>query len=195
MDTTIGDSFIWQQARGQLTPLHNIIVVHLLHESNFSQYSCFSRTFAPIAPNQRPLHFDFWKCIFLTLEPVVIVEQPQSISVTVGSSAHLSCKAKGFPTPSYQWFKVGHGEIDTGFEMNFVLDNVSLTDGGEYYCQVMNDINSVSSNVVTIQVIPRGKLIKAPSYLFKFLCRWYMFYGPRSSPLSWNSLLFVCRHS
>ena len=98
----------------------------------------------------------FFIANFCVVEPVKITKQPDSISVVEGNCANLSCGAKGFPKPSYQWMKVGYGEIETGFEKNLTLENISIEDAGNYYCQVTNDMSSVSTNIISVQVISPG---------------------------------------
>ena len=96
-----------------------------------------------------------------------------SISVTEGSTAHLSCGAKGFPKPSYQWFKVGYGELETGFEKELNFDSLNVEDAGNYFCKVANDSSSVSTNTVNVQVIPSGTLSffqKGAHFLAQKIC-------------------------
>ena len=93
----------------------------------------------------------------LFLEPVEIIKQPKSESVCEGEIIRLSCAAKGFPKPSYQWFKVGVGEVEIGFEKELCFDKVCLEDTGEYYCKITNDSSSASTIPVHLQVIPTGE--------------------------------------
>jgi len=87
-------------------------------------------------------------------EPVEIIKQPESVSICEGEVVRLSCAARGFPRPSYQWFKVGFGEVDIGFEKELCFDQVRLEDTGEYYCRIANDSSSCSTSTVHLQVIP-----------------------------------------
>ena len=84
--------------------------------------------------------------------------QPESASVLEGDNFVLTCGAKGFPKPSFQWFKVGYGEVETGIEKDLHFECIGLEDFGSYYCQVSNEVNIISSNTVNIQVIPSGTL-------------------------------------
>ena len=37
----------------------------------------------------------------------VMVTQPMSINTTIGTVVHLTCRAEGFPSPTYTWTKDG----------------------------------------------------------------------------------------
>lgn len=89
-------------------------------------------------------------------EPVRIIKQPSSISALEGSCISLKCMAKGFPKPTYQWFKDEDDELDTGVDKELMFKDLSLEDVGEYYCKVSNDVSSECTEVVTIDVVPQG---------------------------------------
>ena len=80
-----------------------------------------------------------------------IVEQPQSLTVDTGSTATFNISASGKPTPTYQWRFEGTaltGETNTSLVINDVQD----INTGSYDVVVTNDVNTVTSNVATLNV-------------------------------------------
>lgn len=87
----------------------------------------------------------------LSKEPVSIIEQPCSTAVSSGGRVELNCRARGFPSPQYQWLKNGE-EIPHGCDSTLVISNAKATDHGKYSCIVSNDLNAEKSNCVEVQV-------------------------------------------
>jgi len=60
----------------------------------------------------------------LLLEPLIIVKHPSddlehdTLEVSLGQHLHLSCKAMGIPSPSYQW---QHNNIELQEQQNCEL--------------------------------------------------------------------------
>ena len=80
-----------------------------------------------------------------------IVEQPQNLTVDTGSTATFNISASGKPTPTYQWRFEGTaltGETNTSLVINDVQD----INTGSYDVVVTNDVNTVTSNVATLNV-------------------------------------------
>ena len=80
-----------------------------------------------------------------------VVLQPQSLTVNTGSTATFTISASGKPTPTYQWRFEGTaltGETNTSLVINDVQD----INTGSYDVVVTNDVNTVTSNVATLNV-------------------------------------------
>ena len=84
-------------------------------------------------------------------EPPVISVQPQSQTVTPGSTATFSVSASGTPPLNYQWYFAGAPLVGkTSF--NCILPEVTLADAGEYFVVIGNDFGSVTSSIATLTV-------------------------------------------
>lgn len=61
----------------------------------------------------------------LLLEPSVIIKHPSddmernTLEISLGQHLHLSCKATGIPSPSYQWY---HNNIGLQEQQSYKLD-------------------------------------------------------------------------
>lgn len=81
----------------------------------------------------------------------VIVSPPQDISVSVGGNATLSVSA--YLATAYEWFKVGWPDpVGSGASLH--LNNVSLSDAGDYVVRVSNDNGLLFSDKSTLTVYP-----------------------------------------
>ena len=87
------------------------------------------------------------------IEPVKITKQPESVVAQCGERVKLKCVAKGFPRPTYQWYR-DEEELDEGFSNELIINSVSQDHEGEYYCKSTNKIGSEYTNKVTLQVTP-----------------------------------------
>lgn len=85
-----------------------------------------------------------------------ITEQPKSQPVRAGGNIILTCKAKGYPKPQYQWYKDGE-LIQDGIDMELTIDHAKMEDSGTYKCIVSNQTDTVKSNPVEVQVLPFGE--------------------------------------
>jgi len=80
-----------------------------------------------------------------------IVQQPTSISVSVGQPASFSVVANGTPPLTYQWQK-GGVNIPGATQSTFSIAQTQLADAGNYQVIVTNSANSVTSNTVVLTV-------------------------------------------
>ena len=94
----------------------------------------------------------------ITTAPPVITTHPNNngpITVSEGSDVGLTCKATGQGTLSYQWRKVSgalpKNSISNGGQ-TLALHNLASDDSGEYYCEVGNGRNKVTSKKVKVTV-------------------------------------------
>jgi hypothetical protein len=82
-----------------------------------------------------------------------IVSDPDSQSVSTGSTAVLECDAEAFPQPEYLWLRADERNIrsqvsDNGKYLN--ISSVEYGDEGGYYCNASVGEVSVSSGVAVI---------------------------------------------
>ena len=83
--------------------------------------------------------------------PVIVVE---------GSDVMLRCEVTGDENLNYQWSRVLGSLSDNVGGINsktLTIRNIAVNDSGQYYCEVDNGGDSVSS--MRIQVTARSKLL------------------------------------
>jgi len=90
-----------------------------------------------------------------TIAPT-IVQQPTSLSVSVGQLATFSVMASGTAPLNHQWQKNG-GDISNAIQSTYTISSAQLSDGGNYRVVVSNSVNSVISNTVTLTVTANQK--------------------------------------
>jgi Immunoglobulin domain len=92
----------------------------------------------------------------LTLVPPqapAITNQPQGLTVALGSNATFTVSASGLPTPSYQWqFNGTNILLATG--TSYTVTNAQISDEGEYSVIVSNFVSSVTSSNALLTVAP-----------------------------------------
>jgi len=81
----------------------------------------------------------------------VLTTQPQSQTVTLGTSVSLSVVAGGYPPPSYQWEFDGTNVAGATNE-TLTLNNVQLSQAGNYTVLVTNLYGSVPSSIAVLTV-------------------------------------------
>ena len=79
-----------------------------------------------------------------------IITQPQSQTVSVGSSVTFSVTASGTGL-SYQWYK-GSTKISGATSDSYTIGSVKTSDAGSYKVTVSNSAGSVTSSTVTLTV-------------------------------------------
>ena len=100
---------------------------------------------------------------FLVIALPVITKHPNdngNITVAEGSDVTLKCRATGDRTLNYQWRRVS-GSLPSNVRrgkkgQTLTIHNTSANDSGQYYCEVDNGGDSVSS--MRVQVIVKSKL-------------------------------------
>ena len=98
------------------------------------------------------------ECSFtVTVLPLpVIVDQPVSVAVLYGMDAQFSIVAEN--VDSYQWYGP-NGMIDGAVGSALLLEDVTLADQGEYYVELTNECDVVTSDIVTLTVNPWSQTI------------------------------------
>lgn len=85
-----------------------------------------------------------------------IVQQPTSLSVSVGQSATFSVMASGTAPLNYQWQK-NSTNITNAIQSSYTISSAQLSDGGNYQVVVSNSVNSVTSSTATLTVTANQK--------------------------------------
>jgi hypothetical protein len=81
-------------------------------------------------------------------EYVVILGQPENVTVAPGGTAEFSVDAASVTAISYEWFKVNKGaggDISVSTDEVLTITNAQLEDEGDYYCILTNDKGPVTS--------------------------------------------------
>lgn len=86
------------------------------------------------------------------IEGVKIVTQPQSLTLTNGSTAVFSVETTGTPAVSYQW-RFNGGNIPGATGLSVSLENVQPADAGAYSVVVENTAGSVDSVDAALRVL------------------------------------------
>lgn len=88
--------------------------------------------------------------------PVITVHPNHNGNITVaeGSYVTLLCEATGEGTLNYQWYSESLPEVllQNKTDGHLVISNITINDGGEYYCKVDNGGRCVSSMGVQVSV-------------------------------------------
>ncbi|HWY75319.1 MAG TPA: LamG-like jellyroll fold domain-containing protein, partial [Verrucomicrobiae bacterium] len=82
----------------------------------------------------------------------IITNQPQSLSVDLGSNALFTATAAGTPPLGYQWL-FGNATIAGATNTSLALANVQLANSGAYTVVVTNAVGSTTSSVATLTVL------------------------------------------
>jgi len=77
--------------------------------------------------------------------------QPQSATVTVGSSTTFNAAASGNPAPTFQWQKAGTN-ITGATASSYAISNAQTTDAGSYTVVATNIAGTVTSTAATLTV-------------------------------------------
>ena len=85
-------------------------------------------------------------CIALPVFPEIPVD---NVTVAEGSDVVLRCEATGEGTLNYQWRRLSGSlpdNVQGNNTTNLTITNITVSDGGEYYCLVDNGGTGVSSS-------------------------------------------------
>lgn len=85
------------------------------------------------------------------LQPLYIVSQPASQSVSPGATVTLSVTIEGSPPPIYQW-RLNGENIPGAVFPTLILENVQPTDGGSYQAVAANLAGALTSDIATVLV-------------------------------------------
>ena len=89
----------------------------------------------------------------------------EPIAIAEGSKVTLRCKATGDGTLNYQWKRVSgslpKNAVITNIKggKNLIIHNITVKDSGQYYCEVDNGGDSMSSMRVIVTVKSKSQII------------------------------------
>ncbi|NWH05401.1 cadherin domain-containing protein, partial [Desulfobacter latus] len=87
--------------------------------------------------------------------PPSIQSQPRDTSAVVGTGVQFSISASGTPTLNYQWYKDGI-KIEGASGQTLHIEQVLLSDAGNYTCAVDNAFGNTTSDSAVLKVLPLG---------------------------------------
>ena len=96
--------------------------------------------------------------VITTALPVITIHPNEKGNITIaeGSDVMLRCRAVGDGVLDYQWLRVsGSLTKNTMTDPNgqrFTIHNITVNDSGQYYCNVSDNEDSVSSMKVQVTV-------------------------------------------
>ena len=123
---------------------------------NYSIVSAVTNTQKIYNIASNPVITNYW-CASI---PRIIVHPVHYINSTENSTIKLSCKAEAEQFTSYQWKKDGVQLLGQK-NSTLVLTNITLSDNGNYYCVVTNQVGSTTSFNATVEVL------QFPSFLLE----------------------------
>lgn len=91
--------------------------------------------------------------------PVVISQQPVSLTANEGGSATFSVVASGNPAPTVEWY-FNNGLVGTGNSLT--INNVSNAHAGEYSCIVKNAVGQISCASATLSISSTAAITQQP---------------------------------
>ncbi|XP_062517031.1 titin-like isoform X3 [Corticium candelabrum] len=97
------------------------------------------------------------ECLELVLPREIpsIIKHPLAVPVMSGGTIELMCKARGFPTPKYQWF-VSRGDDPVPLKgqcyMKLVIREATKENEGHYCCRAMNNLGYKFSQYAEVRV-------------------------------------------
>ena len=91
----------------------------------------------------------------------------EPITIGEGSNVTLRCEATGDGTLNYQWKRVS-GSLSKNTDINggkiLTIYNITVSDGGQYYCEVDNGGDGVASRRVQVTVKRESLIISCIMY-------------------------------
>ena len=84
---------------------------------------------------------------------VIVIEEPEVIEVTTGSTVHLTCNALGSPDLTYTWLNLSQEHHVDGSRLT--IPNVGRVDEMDYTCNV--SLNDTVFGQCKISLLTQGK--------------------------------------
>jgi hypothetical protein len=126
----------------------------------YVRFVCHGSTYSATSNNLAEVEF-FGGPTDRPIAPIIFA-QPQSQTVATGANVTFSVDAFANPAPAYQWY-VDAEPIPGATAATHVLNNVQLSDAGDYSVVISNPSGFVPSTVAHLQVLPPplGLLLQA----------------------------------
>ena len=133
-------------------------------------------------------------------DPIVIVTQPQDLTVPIGASTNFTVSVMG-SAPRYQWFRAG-SPILNATNSFYQIGSFQSSDAGIYHVIISNSVNSVTSRlaVLSVALVPYNVTLISSSNAWRFRddgvdlgTNWYAA-GFDDSSSSWSNGLSVFAH-
>jgi hypothetical protein len=84
--------------------------------------------------------------------PIVVTAQPENNTKTVGQTASFSVSVTGSQPLTYRWFNTTSPTTTLGTSATFSIASVSLSNAGDYQCEISNSCGSKVSNTAQLIV-------------------------------------------
>ena len=109
-------------------------------------------------------------CIYMILCSCLVapqfINEPQDVEEFIGTAVNLSCSADGFPVPDIMWYFQGmvfanetvNSTSSTYTESTIVINNLMLSDGGSYACEINSEASTMPSTSTATVAVIGGKL-------------------------------------
>ncbi|XP_031573654.1 mucosa-associated lymphoid tissue lymphoma translocation protein 1 homolog [Actinia tenebrosa] len=106
--------------------------------------------------------FSNWTKVELTdsenhLAKPLITTQPRCTQIALGGMLCLYCDAVGDPAPEYQWYR-NDCPIPRAKQREYNKTNMSLDDGGKFFCIASNSSGQTVSDVIDVLVVKHSAL-------------------------------------
>ena len=103
----------------------------------------------------------------------MITIHPKGITIAEGSDVKLTCEATGDGTLNYQWRRVSGSLQRNSGRQTLTIRNIVVDDSGQYYCEVDNGGEKVTSKRAEVAV--RSQLLS--KIITKFIITYHMYRG------------------
>jgi glucose/arabinose dehydrogenase len=94
-----------------------------------------------------------WRLEYDTGEQPDVINQPESRSVFLNDPVSFSVTVNGGIPLNYQWFKDGT-KIEGAVKSTLEIQQVKVSDGGKYTCEIKNSIGSATTQAAILTVKP-----------------------------------------
>jgi Immunoglobulin domain/SprB repeat/Ig-like domain CHU_C associated/Secretion system C-terminal sorting domain len=95
--------------------------------------------------------------------PPTLTSQTTNTILDEGQTAAFNVTVTGSPTITYRWFKTTNPTATLGTTSTFSIPSVSLTDAGNYQCEISNACGTIISATAQLTVNPLCTTPPAPS--------------------------------
>ena len=99
--------------------------------------------------------------LLTVIAPPVITQPPTNVIASQGGMTSLSVTATGSAPLTYQWFINGN-RLPNGTASSLIIQNTQPSDAANYFVVVGNSVGSVTSSVVSINVLQSPAIITHP---------------------------------